>query len=249
MVLGDQPAVRPAVLRSVASRRRRTGPSRSCVPAMRATGRRTRCSSGARRSPRPAPLTGDRGLGPLLAARPGSGPRGRGRRRQPRRRHAGRPRGARRRGHAPVTEVGPMSPTTRGPPSDLEEDWAERVRANRVQAERFREAAAGDFYAPVSNLFVADPRRLGRAGARRAPRDGRRADDTWLDIGAGRRALRAAARAQGPRGHRGRAVGRHAPGPADGHGGARHRQRPGRPRCRGRSRSPSSRRCRPWTSR
>ena len=76
-----------------------------------------------------------------------------------------------------------MSPRT-GTASDLEEDWAERVRANRVQAERFREAAAGDFYAPVSNLFVADPRRSGEP-ALDALLAMASADDTWLDIGAG----------------------------------------------------------------
>lgn len=63
--------------------------------------------------------------------------------------------------------------------------WSARVRANREQAERVREVpASGDFYAPVSGLFVADPRRtddptldallaLARPG------------ETWLDIGAG----------------------------------------------------------------
>jgi SAM-dependent methyltransferase len=76
-----------------------------------------------------------------------------------------------------------MSPGTRTA-SDLEEAWAERVRANRVQAERFREAAAGDFYAPVSNLFVADPRRAGEP-ALDALLAMAAAEDTWLDIGAG----------------------------------------------------------------
>ena len=44
----------------------------------------------------------------------------------------------------------------------LEAAWAERVLANREQAERLREGGPeGDFYAPVSSLFVADPRRTG----------------------------------------------------------------------------------------
>ena len=73
-----------------------------------------------------------------------------------------------------------------GPGADaLTEAWAARVRANREQSERVREAPEpGDFYAPVRNLFVADPRRsddptldllleIARPG------------ETWLDIGAG----------------------------------------------------------------
>ena len=62
--------------------------------------------------------------------------------------------------------------------------WAERVRANRVQAERLREQQAEDFYAPVSNLFVADPRRTGEP-ALDALFGMARPEDTWLDIGAG----------------------------------------------------------------
>jgi len=66
----------------------------------------------------------------------------------------------------------------------LESAWADRVRANRDQAERVRESKAGDFYAPVSSLFVADPRRTGEPAldvllAEAAP------EETWLDIGAG----------------------------------------------------------------
>ena len=41
----------------------------------------------------------------------------------------------------------------------IEAAWAERVRANRDQAERLRETTTGDHYAPISSLFVADPRR------------------------------------------------------------------------------------------
>jgi SAM-dependent methyltransferase len=66
----------------------------------------------------------------------------------------------------------------------LEEAWAVRVRANREQAERLRETTTGDFYAPVSALFVSDPRRtdepaLDHLRAMAEP------DETWLDIGAG----------------------------------------------------------------
>ncbi len=69
-------------------------------------------------------------------------------------------------------------------PADLESAWTQRVRANRVQAERLRESETGDFYAPVSNLFVADPRRTGEP-ALDALLGMARAEDTWLDIGAG----------------------------------------------------------------
>ena len=63
--------------------------------------------------------------------------------------------------------------------------WAARVRANRDQAERVREApGGGDFYAPVSALFVADPRRSDDPTLD-ALCDIARPDETWLDIGAG----------------------------------------------------------------
>ena len=47
------------------------------------------------------------------------------------------------------------APDPAGSPAALEADWAARVRANREQAERVSEVKAGDFYAPVSSLFVA----------------------------------------------------------------------------------------------
>jgi len=63
--------------------------------------------------------------------------------------------------------------------------WAERVRANRAQVDAVREVPDGaDFYAPVRSLFRADPTRtddpvldrlLGLA----------RPGDRWLDVGAG----------------------------------------------------------------
>jgi SAM-dependent methyltransferase len=63
--------------------------------------------------------------------------------------------------------------------------WATQVRENREQVDRFREVPdATDFYAPVSSLFRADPRR------RDEPvldllRDLVIPGETWLDIGAG----------------------------------------------------------------
>ncbi len=70
-------------------------------------------------------------------------------------------------------------------PEEAYTAWAARVRANREQVDRVREVPdPSDFYAPVSGLFRADPRRgdeptldqlLGLA----------RPGETWLDIGAG----------------------------------------------------------------
>jgi CTP:molybdopterin cytidylyltransferase MocA len=63
--------------------------------------------------------------------------------------------------------------------------WADRVRRNREQVDRFREAPDGpDFYASVSAIFRDDPDRQGDP-VLDAVRGHARADDTWLDIGAG----------------------------------------------------------------
>ncbi len=63
--------------------------------------------------------------------------------------------------------------------------WAERVRANREQVERFREAPDGpDFYASVSAIFRDDPDRTGDP-VLDALRSNVQPDDIWLDIGAG----------------------------------------------------------------
>lgn len=66
----------------------------------------------------------------------------------------------------------------------LEAAWAGRVRANRAQVDRVREVPDRDFYAPVSALFVADPRRTGEE-ALDALLDLVEPEDRWLDIGAG----------------------------------------------------------------
>src|SRR5829696_8994740 len=78
----------------------------------------------------------------------------------------------------------PRPPDDRGDRAALEAAWAERVRANREQAEHFRETQTGDFYAPVSSLFVADPRRTGEP-ALEVLFEQAGSNETWLDIGAG----------------------------------------------------------------
>jgi CTP:molybdopterin cytidylyltransferase MocA len=63
--------------------------------------------------------------------------------------------------------------------------WADRVRRNREQVERLREAPEDDdHYAPVSDLFRDDPRRRGDA-ILEALVALARPGDTWLDVGAG----------------------------------------------------------------
>jgi CTP:molybdopterin cytidylyltransferase MocA/SAM-dependent methyltransferase len=67
----------------------------------------------------------------------------------------------------------------------IEAGWAARVRANRDQVDRLREVPDGpDFYAPISSLFRADPRRTDDAVLDVLAAEAR-PDETWLDIGAG----------------------------------------------------------------
>ena len=67
----------------------------------------------------------------------------------------------------------------------LTQAWAERVVANRDQAERLREeTGGGDHYRPLAAAFRADPRRTGDS-ALEALLSIATAEDTWVDIGAG----------------------------------------------------------------
>ncbi len=110
-----------------------------------------------------AETTGDRGLGPILAAHPDL-----------------------------VREIAVPAPggnpdvDTRGDLVHLlERAWADRVHANNEQVDRFREVPdATDFYAPVTSLFRADPTRTDEP-ALAALLAKVRPGDTWLDIGAG----------------------------------------------------------------
>jgi predicted O-methyltransferase YrrM len=108
-----------------------------------------------------ADLHGDRGFGPLIAARPEL-----------------------------VVEVdlpgkNPDVDTTADLARIVEAGWSERVEANRAQVERIRGVPDGaDFYAPVRSLFRADPTRTDDpvlAALLAQVRPG----DRWLDVGAG----------------------------------------------------------------
>jgi molybdenum cofactor cytidylyltransferase len=103
-------------------------------------------------------LAGDRGFGPLLADRPDLVQR---------------------------IRVEGSNPDVDTRVDLLELAWAERVRANREQVDRFREVPDGtDFYAPVTSLFRADPDRTDEP-VLDVLRGLARPRETWLDVGAG----------------------------------------------------------------
>jgi CTP:molybdopterin cytidylyltransferase MocA/SAM-dependent methyltransferase len=108
-----------------------------------------------------AEATGDRGLGPVLAAHPELVQ------------------------EVPVMGSNPDVDTPADLARAIESSWAARVRANREQVDRIREVPDGqDFYAPVRSLFRADPTRTDDplvAALLALVRPG----DTWLDVGAG----------------------------------------------------------------
>jgi CTP:molybdopterin cytidylyltransferase MocA/SAM-dependent methyltransferase len=110
-----------------------------------------------------AEATGDRGLGPILAAHPDRV------REIPIRVEGGNPDVDTRADHVAL----------------LESAWAARVRASAEQVDRFREVPDGaDFYAPVTGFFRADPRRTDEpvlGALLRLVEPG----ETWIDIGAG----------------------------------------------------------------
>ena len=163
VVLGDQPQIRAEVISAVVD-----AAEHNPAPFVRARYARDDAPNPVlvRRGSwaRAAGLSGDRGLGPLLGQIPEE---------------------------VLAVDVGGTNPDVDTPAdlsslaaADLEAAWGERVRANNEQAERLRETETPDFYAPVTNLFVADPRRTGEPAldALIAMAD---AGETWLDIGAG----------------------------------------------------------------
>ena len=169
VLLGDQPAVRPEVISAVLAAAE-TAPSRSSASATPATGHPTPCSCVEAPGRLPPACREIVGSGPCSPTAPTSSPR--------------LPSPAPTRTSIP-RRTWPVSTDARPHvAARLEAAWAERVRANRDQAERLRESTAGDHYAPISGLFVADPRRtdepaLEMLRAMAVP------DETWLDIGAG----------------------------------------------------------------
>jgi molybdenum cofactor cytidylyltransferase len=101
---------------------------------------------------------GDRGLGPLLADRPEL---------------------------VATVPVEGSNPDIDTPLDLVLVEWAERVRRNREQVDRFREVPDGpDFYGPVSSMFRADPHRTDDP-VLDALLEIARPTDRWLDIGAG----------------------------------------------------------------
>ncbi len=157
VVLGDQPMVDPAVFRALAQAevRDRIGFVVPRYLAADSTNPVLVLPAGRRWV---AEAIGDRGLGPIIAAHPEL-----------------------------VAEVafggGNPDVDTR---TDLAElAWADRVRRDRLQVDRFREVPDGeDFYRPVTGLFRADPHRTDEP-ILEALLALARPDDSWLDIGAG----------------------------------------------------------------
>lgn len=160
VVLGDQPAITPATIRMLLEQPIDT--DRPVVVARYADdSARNPVLLGRAAFPLANEATGDRGLGPVLAAHP-----------------------------EVVREVDvPGSNPDVDTPADVaaavEAMWAARVRANREQVERIREVPDGqDFYAPVRSLFRADPTRTDDP-LLRGLLDLVRPGETWLDVGAG----------------------------------------------------------------
>ena len=160
IALGDQPRTSPDVVRALIAAP--IDPSRPVVVPRYAddTGRNPvllrRAAFG-----RLAEASGDRGLGPFLAAHPELVE------------------------EIPVPGANPDVDRPRDLSTLVEAGWSARVRANREQVERIREVPDDDdFYAPGSSLFRADPDRtdepvldLLRSLVEPA--------DVWLDVGAG----------------------------------------------------------------
>lgn len=159
VVLGDQPLLDPAVIRTLAAVP--PDPTRPIVVARHADGARNPVRLEPEAGPAVDEATGDRGLGPILDAHPELVR------------------------HVDVAAANPDVDRLEDLAALVEASWAERVRANAAQVERFREAPDGrDFYASVSRTFVADPARSDDpvlVALERIARPG----DTWLDVGAG----------------------------------------------------------------
>jgi molybdenum cofactor cytidylyltransferase len=162
VVLGDQPRLTEAAIRAVIA-----APLDAARPivALRfgASGSRNpvRIETGALADELVRRTEGDRGLGPLLDARPDVVR------------------------WLDIDGDNPDIDRREDLVSAIEADWADRVRRNREQVERLRETGEdADHYAPVTGLFLDDPRRSGDA-VLDALLALARPSDTWLDVGAG----------------------------------------------------------------
>ena len=160
VVLGDQPRLSSDVLAALLAASRPD--DRPIVaPAYTDDGGRNPVLLGRAAFGLAASATGDRGLGPVLAAHPELV-------------H-----------ELAVAGDNPDVDTRADLVEMLETAWAARVGANREQVDRVREVPDGaDFYAPVTGLFRADPTRTDEPALdalRRLVRPG----ESWLDIGAG----------------------------------------------------------------
>lgn len=157
ILLGDQPLVRPAVIEALLAVPMPSGTS--IVAPRYADGGGPNPILIARSGwPLAAEAAGDRGLGPVLAAHPDL---------------------------VRWVEVEGANPDVDTPADLAAAAWAAQVRADREQVDRLREVPdAPDFYAPVSSLFRADPRRADDLQLA-ALLDLARPNETWLDIGAG----------------------------------------------------------------
>ena len=159
VVLGDQPRLDPRTIAALCAQA--LDSARPVVVALHADGARNPVRLEPAAADLVAAATGDRGLGPLLDARPAL---------------------------IRTIQVAGANPDI-DEPADLvallAEDWATRVRDNAAQVERVREAPDGrDFYGPVTRMFVADPARVGDPVLDALVEVAMRAE-TWLDIGAG----------------------------------------------------------------
>jgi molybdenum cofactor cytidylyltransferase len=157
VVLGDQPLVDPAVFDAL-RRAEVRGAAAFVVPRYVGGGGANPVLVLRSGWPYVAEVSGDRGLGPLLAAHPEL---------------------------VAEVELGGSNPDVDTPADLAELAWADRVRRDHAQVDRYREVPdGGDFYGPVTGLFRADPRRTDEpvlAGLLALARPGH----TWLDIGAG----------------------------------------------------------------
>jgi CTP:molybdopterin cytidylyltransferase MocA len=159
VVLADQPRLDPGVIRTLLEQP--LDPARPVVVARHADGARNPVRLEPEAEGLVSAAIGDRGLGPLLDARPEL---------------------------VRTVKVPGTNPDV-DRPADLvallADAWASRVRDNAAQVELIRETPDGrDFYATVSRTFVADPAREDDPVLETLLTHAR-PGETWLDIGAG----------------------------------------------------------------